>query len=141
MAGLALYGLAYWLTYEPAPRIRVLWRESVTAERRAALERKYRLLHPRDRLVEGSVAYDLLDTSRSNVKALVEDPAVADTNDIEQHTYIVRFEADYGSEWMWIADRTPGLRDERVRTFVVVAFLVMAMTGLAGPAARRFSGR
>lgn len=43
--GLALLGFACGLTYEPAPRIRVRWREGATPQQRAALERKYLLVH------------------------------------------------------------------------------------------------
>jgi hypothetical protein len=129
MAGLALLGLAYWLTYEPAPRIRILWRDGVTAQQRTTIERKYLLLNGRDPLENGSLAYDLLDTSRSNIKALVEDPAIADTSDVDRDTYIVPFITDYGNEWMWIADRTPGLRNAGIRTSVVAALLVMVVGG------------
>lgn len=131
VAGLVLLGLAYWLTYEPAPRVRVLWQDEVTPEQRAELEREYLLLNGRDQLPEGSIAYDLLDTSPSNIKALVEHPAVADTNDIERHTFVVRFDVDYGNEWMWLADRTPGLRDAWTRAGLIVVLALMAVGGLA----------
>jgi hypothetical protein len=135
IAGLALLGLAYWLTYEPAPRIRILWRDGVTPQQRTTTERKYLLLNGRDPLENGSLAYDLLDTSRSNIKALVEDPAIADTSDVDRDTYIVPFITDYGNEWMWIADRTPGLRHAGIRTSVIVALLVLVVGGFV--AARR----
>ena len=64
LAGLAVLAAAYWLTVEPAPRIRVLWRDGITAQQLVALEAKYFLRDGRDRLPEGSLAYDLLDTSR-----------------------------------------------------------------------------
>lgn len=131
ISGLALLGVAYWWTHEPAPRVRVLWREGVPADQQAALEREYLLRNGRDRLPEGSVAYDLLDTSSANIRALVEDSAIADTNDIERNTYAVPFDVDYGGEWMWIADRTPGLRDRRVRTALIVVLAAMAAIGLS----------
>jgi hypothetical protein len=131
VCALACYGLAYWLTYEPAPRIRVLWRPEITPARRVALERRYRLVNPRELLPEGSLAYDLLDTSASNVEAMVEDPAIADTHDIERHTHVVRFETDYGNEWMWIADRTPGLRNRAVRRWILTGLILVSAAGLA----------
>lgn len=139
--GLALLGLAYWLTYEPAPRIRVLWRETLTPQQRDALEQRYLLMNGRDRLAEGSVAYDLLDTSPSNIKALVDDPAIADTNNIERHTYVVPFDTDYGGEWMWIAHRTPGLREARVRGSLIAVLAVMAVGGFGSRRIRRVRGR
>jgi hypothetical protein len=129
--GLALLGAAYWLTYEPAPRIRVLWRDGVTAHQQAEIEERYLLLNGRDRIPGGSVAYDLLDTSRSNIKSIVEDPAIADTNDIERHTYVVPFETQYGNEWMWMAHRVPLLRENRVRTALISGLALMTVFGTA----------
>lgn len=131
VAGLAVLGATYWLTYEPAPRVRVLWAVDVAPDRQASLERRYLLRNGRDRLTEGSLAYDLLDTSPSNIRALVEDPAVADTNDIERHTFVVPFDVDYGGEWMWVAHRLPVLRNGRTRAAVLVALAAMAIGGLA----------
>jgi hypothetical protein len=141
MAGLMALGLAYALTYEPAPRVRVLWHEDVTIPQRTALERKYLLSSGRDPIPQGSIAYDLLDTSRPNIKALVEDATIADTNDIDRDTYSVPFETDYGEEWMWIAHRTPGIRDVRVRTSVIVALVIMAVGGFALAVFRRRRSR
>jgi hypothetical protein len=130
--GLTLLGAAYWLTCEPAPRIRVLWRPEVIQEQRAALERKYLLLNGRDQLPEGSIAYDLLDTSRANLQAIVNDPSILDTNDIERNSLIVPFDVEYGSEWMWLADRIPGLRNVQLRAAIVIALAAMVIGGL-GP--------
>jgi len=135
-AGLVLLGTAYWLTYEPAPRVRVLWRPDLMPEQRAALERKYLLRNGRDPLPAGALAYDLLDTSPSNIKALVDEPSIVDTNDIERHTLTVRFDVDYGGEWMWIAHRTPGLRDGRARSLLFVVLTLTALGGLAPDAIR-----
>ena len=134
--GLAAFGVAYWLTYEPAPRVRVLWREGLPAAQRAALERKYLLLNGRDPMSGGSLAYDLLDTSVPNLRALVAEPAIADTNDIDRNTLAVPFDVDYGGEWMWIAHRTPGLRDATARAGLIVLLLSVAVFGLAPDAAR-----
>lgn len=131
VVGLAALGITYWLTYEPAPRVRVLWRGDVVGERRAALERRYLLVNPRDRLPSGSLAYDLLDTSTSNIRAIVNDPAIVDTNDIERHTFVVPFDVEYGREWMWQAHRTPGLQNEPVRTALILVLAAMAIGGLA----------
>lgn len=136
VAGLACLGVTYWLTLEPAPRVRVLWQDGVTPEQRARLERTYLLLNGRDQLREGSIAYDLLDTSPSNIEALVHEPAIADTNDIERNTFVVPFDVDYGNEWMWAAHRIPLLRDAWVRMAMLIAFAGMAIGGLARDAVR-----
>lgn len=131
LGGLTLLGLAYALTYEPAPRVRVEWRESVTEQQRAALERKYLLDKGRDRIPNGSTAYDLLDTSRSNIKALVEDAAVADTADIDREAHAVPFDVEYGEGWMWIAHRTPGIRHASIRRWATIGLGVIAVSGYA----------
>ena len=128
--GLLMLGAAYVLTYEPAPSVRVLWRAGLPAAERETLERKYLLLNGRDPLPGGSIAYDLLDTSQRNVRGLVNDPAIVDTNDIERHSFTIPFETDYGSEWMWVAHRIPGLRDAGVRRIVVAALTAMVLGGL-----------
>lgn len=131
LAGLAVLAAAYWLTVEPAPRIRVLWRDGITAQQLVALEAKYFLRDGRDRLPEGSLAYDLLDTSRANIRRLVEDPAVADTNDIDRDAYIVEPDTDPGGEWTWIAYRVPGLREARSRQALILVLAIAAVVGLA----------
>ena len=130
VGGLAALGFAYWLTYEPAPAIRVRWRDSVTSERRAELERKYQLSNPR--APNPSIAYDLLDTRQENIRALVLDPDIADTNDIDRDRFEIPFDKPYGDSWMWVAHRTPGLRDARVRWTLIVALAAMAIAGLRG---------
>lgn len=121
---------AYWLTVEPAPRIRVLWRDGITAQQQAALEVQYQLLNGRDRLPEGSLAYDLLDTSRSNIRRLVDDPAVADTNDIDRDAYVVEPDTDRGGERTWLAYRVPGLREAWSRRAVTLVLAIAAVAGL-----------
>ena len=125
LAGLAALGIAYWLTLEPAPAIRVRWREDVTSDQQATLERKYLLSSAR--APQGrSIAYDLLDTRRANIEALVLDPAAADTADIDRDAFEVPFDKPYGDRWMWVAHRTPVLRDARVRWTLIAALVAMA---------------
>ena len=130
-AGLAALALAYWLTIEPAPRVRVLWRDDVRPPQQVTLEQKYLLVNGRDRMASGSVAYDLLDTSSRNIQALVEDPAISDTNDIDRSTFVVRFDVEYGERWMWIAHRTPGLRAGWARAVFTILLAAMAVWGLS----------
>jgi hypothetical protein len=130
LAGLVLLAGAYAATLERAPRIRVLWRDGVTAPQQAALEATYLLRNPRDRLPEGSLAYDLLDTSGTNIRRLVDDPAVADTNDIDRHAYVVEPGTDRGGEWTWVAYRVPGLRVAWVRWTLILLLATAAVVGL-----------
>lgn len=126
LAGLAL---AYFLTYQPAPIVHVTWAPSVTESQQARLERRYLLLNRRDPQ-ERSYVYDLLDTSRRNVEALVQDPDVMDTHNIDRQRFEVPFEIGYGEEWMWVAHRTPGLRNREVRWSLIVALATIAVVGI-----------
>jgi len=124
---LALTG-AYYLTYEPAPRVGVLWRAGIGPERRAALERRFLLVNPtvdRDRL-----AYDLLDTSRGNLEALVTDPDAEDTDRISQERFEVPFDIPYGESWMWVAYRIPILRIPGVVSGIVATSVLLLVGGL-----------
>jgi hypothetical protein len=131
LGGLAALAFAYWFTYEPAPGVRVSWRPGITIEQQTALERKY-MLAGRQAPLNGSLAYDLLDTTHSNIEALLKDPAVVDTNDIDDEWARVRLGTQYGDRWMWIAHRTPLLRYEEVRWALIATLAAMAVFGLRG---------
>jgi hypothetical protein len=73
------------------PRVSVRWQPAVTPIDRRALEERHDLRHgriddPQQPLVW---RYELGDTSRDAVAALVRDPAVADTNYIDRSTFEV----------------------------------------------------
>jgi hypothetical protein len=134
--GLATYACAYWFTYEPAPGVRVRWRDTVSLEQQASLERKYLLVdrvgpHPD---ASRSFGYALLDTRRSNIEALVKDPAVFDTNDIEDEEgeFFVRLGTAYSDRWMWVAHRTPLLRYGAVRWVLILGLAGLVIRGAAG---------
>ena len=132
---LAVLWGAYYLTNEPSTAVEVRWREGLSAERRAELERRYLLVYQQD-APDGPTRYDLLDTRRSNIAALVRDDDVADTTDIDRETMTVPFHAEYGNTWVWAAHRTPGLRQPAVRRSVIGGFagvaLLAVLAGLRG---------
>lgn len=120
---LVLFGAAYYLTYEPAPRIGISWRDGITVERRAELERRFRLVNraPSER----QFTYDLLDTSRENIEALVEEPDAVDTESISRSTYALPPDISYGQSWRWVAHRIPGLRAPGVVQTIVTTCIVV----------------
>lgn len=134
LTGLAALIFAYWFTHEPAPGIRVTWRSGVTLDAQEAAERKYLLASRRAPHEEQprSLAYDLLDTRQSNIAALLNDPAVEDTNDIDDQWARVRLGTAYGDQWMWVAHRTPLLRYREVRWTLVVTLSGAAVFGVWG---------
>ncbi len=131
LGGLAALAFAFWFTYEPAPGVRVSWRPGTTLEQQETLERKYMLSNRRAPL-NGSLAYDLLDTTHDNIAALLKDTAVVDTNDIDDEWTRVRLGTDYGDEWMWVADRTPVLRIREFRWALMAMLAATAVFGLRG---------
>ena len=132
--GLLVVAFAYWFTHEPAPGIRVTWRANVTPDEQRALERRYMLSNRRAPHPEQprSLAYDLLDTTEANIRALGSDPAVEDTNDIDDQWARVRLGTAYGDEWMWIAHRLPLVRHAEVRWTIIVILAAMTAWGLYG---------
>jgi hypothetical protein len=67
------------------PRVHVRWHESVTVADRTALERRYALLNGAPVEETGRTwRYELGELSRENIRALIQDPAVADTGYIDR---------------------------------------------------------
>lgn len=121
--------VAYSLTYEPAPAVRVRWRDGTGDWRRTWLELKYRLGDPE--APQGlSYAYVLFDTSQKNIRALVTDPEVADTGDIDRKKFEVPWATwQETSRGTWVADRLPGLRQPAARRGLMAIFAAMILLG------------
>lgn len=115
---LASLGITYYFTVEPALTVKVRWRATVTPVQRAELERQFLLVRPMPDQGR-TYRYDLLDTSPSNMEALVHDPAVEDTADIDTVRYTLPPDYPYGTSWTWAAYRVPILREPGVVEAVV----------------------
>jgi hypothetical protein len=143
IVGLVCLRQGYLLTYEPAPSVRVRWRDGTSDMRRRILEMKYRLAQPA--APEGlSYAYVLLDTSRRNIETMIKDPEVADTGDIDRKNFEVPWETAANTRTiMWAADRVPWLRQPAFRWALIAAFACVAIAGsrpIFVRAARRVRG-
>lgn len=125
---LVALGTTCYLTYEPAPRIGVLWRAGVSPERRTELERRFLLVERRPE--EDRFTYDLLDTSRSNLEALVLDADVADTDRVSRERFEVPFDIPYGTSWMWVAHRLRVLRMPGVVESIVLMCVTVVAAGV-----------
>lgn len=121
-------GVAYYLTYEPAPEIGIAWRLGITTDERRAHERRFRLVNRE--VVQGRMRYDLLDPRKENIEALVAEPDVEDTDGIDRDTVDLPLEYRYGESWMWVADRVPVLRTPGVVTSIIVTCVVVLAVGL-----------
>lgn len=140
LVGLVSLRTAYNLTREPAPGIRVRWRDGTSSSQRAWLEWKYRL-EGRSAPQGLSYSYVLMDTRTANIRALVTDPEVSDTDDIDRERFAIPWEtANESRQFMWVADRLPVLRQPLARWTLVALFALMVAAGtrtLAGVANRR----
>jgi len=122
--------------------VAIRWREGLSADRRQVLERRFLLVNPaadRDRL-----EYDLLDTSRANLEALVGEPDLADTDRVSRQGFTVPLDVPYGTSWMWLAHRTPVLRIPGVipatvafSAAILIAAIAFQLRGLIRRRARR----
>jgi hypothetical protein len=136
---LTALGAAYFFTCEPSLAVRIRWRADVDDPRRAALERRFLLVNARAQ-ERGTFRYDLLDTSQSNLKAILDNPLVEDTTDIDRVSLSLPADYPYGSSWRWIAHRTPLLRTPGVVEVVIgVCAAVLAAAGIDALRRRRRS--
>jgi hypothetical protein len=117
--------VAYYLTYEPAPEIRILWRADIEPERRAELEQRFLLVNALP--FEDRLTYDLLDTRLENVEALVNERDIQDTDRVDRVGFTIPPDIPYGASWMWVAHRLPVLRiPGLVRNIVSACAIVLA---------------
>src|SRR5688572_15508092 len=70
----------------PGGRVHVRWQASVDSTLRQRLEAQYRLADP-EPLDDRTWRYDLIDPRTETIRAIVNDPAVADTHDINRSGY------------------------------------------------------
>ena len=70
----------------PGGRVHVRWQASVDTGTRQRLEAQYRLADP-EQLDDHTWRYDLIDPRTETIRAIVNDPAVADTHDINRDGY------------------------------------------------------
>jgi hypothetical protein len=67
----------------PGGRVHVRWQASVDTATRQRLEAQYRLADP-EQLDDRTWRYDLIDPRTETIRAIANDPAVADTHDINR---------------------------------------------------------
>ena len=119
-------------------RVRVRWQEGVTAEVRVGLEQRYHLSATGVR--EGRTwQYELLDASPSNLAALVIDPRVEDSDNINRRTYRLEeppepFAVSWQRSWIgWVVLSTENAAAWLYYLFVglpVMAVVVLAVERL-----------
>ncbi|MGE0392433.1 MAG: hypothetical protein AB7I25_01295 [Vicinamibacterales bacterium] len=112
VAGLVLIAapiMAWLSTATPAKTIHVRWRDGIAPSSREQSERRFLLVNPAH-LKDDTWAYDLLDSSRRNVRAIVESADVADTHEIDRAGFRLGEHAPRGRATSWVVHRIPILR-------------------------------
>lgn len=135
---LATLYIAFELTAGPATVVSVRWSPQTTAGERRDAQDTYLLWNGRDTGPVNSV-YDLLDTSRGNIRALVNDRRVADTQGVDRTTF-EPIAADASDEAITsVLARLPVLRHPRTRGWFVLLLIVIALPGALAAVARAFT--
>lgn len=90
VAPFALFLAFSYATYDPplVPRVNVRWSEAITTSQREALEVTYDLREA-EQAQERTWTYGIHDTSTGNLRRLVEDPAVEDTNGVDRTAFTI----------------------------------------------------
>lgn len=125
LVGLMALASGYYLTSEPAPEIRILWRSGLPTERRAELEDRFRLVNRK--VYDDRFSYDLLDTRPANVRLIVGERDIADTDRVDREGATIPPNIQRGESRMWLAHRMPGLRDARVQWTLIVVLATMVI--------------
>ena len=123
--GLMALASGYYLTSEPAPEIRILWRSGLPTERRAELEDRFRLVNRK--VYDDRFSYDLLDTRPANVRLIVGERDIADTDRVDREGATIPPNIQRGESRRWLAHRMPGLRDARVQWTLIVVLATMVI--------------
>ena len=110
--------------------VHVEWRPSVDEPTRERLAVLYHLENPRKLSDTYTWRYDLVDLSRDNIRALVNDPAIGDTHEIDREGYTLAPTAPRTArrqrigEW---GDTIVGIADALAVELLVLAGFALAM--------------
>ncbi len=103
----SLVAMAAWhgtrlATESPAPIVKVRWKPTVSEAQRVGLEERHQLIRGNS-VGPNSFNYDLLDSRREAIRAIVTDPAVADTGEIDRAQFRIAPTAGRGTatRWLW----------------------------------------
>jgi len=87
LLGCALSVAARLAVGPPGAYVHVEWQPTVDEATQAQVAERYRLDKPEKLKDPYSWRFDLIDTSSNNIRALVADPAVRDTHEIDRHAF------------------------------------------------------
>lgn len=125
-AMLIVMAAAYAITREASPIIHVRWRADVEAAERQD-RRQAHALSECSALDDRTDRCELLDTSRSNLAAIVGDSTIEDTYHLQRSTLTIAPDADLAPRMTWIAYRVPLLRRSGVMQTMVAAGFVLLL--------------
>ena len=119
-------------TLESAPVVHVRWRADVSDSARAATESEHLLANPIATDAR-TYAYDLMDFSSENIRAIVTHPLIEDTHEIDRGAFRLQPTAPFGDQTRWLAHDLPLLRDDGARQlmlWLVVGVLIVSGAGV-----------
>ncbi len=123
------------LTATPAVAVGVRWQPEVASAGRRDAESRYLLANGVTRTADNST-YDLLDLSAGNIRALVEDPRIADTQGADRSAFEPT--GDPSNETITSAlARLPGIHNPGTRSVFLFLLLIVAAPGAAMALVRR----
>jgi hypothetical protein len=120
--------------------VHVEWRPSVDAPTRERLTVRYRLENPRKLLDTYTWRYELVDPSTDNIRALVNDPAIEDTHEIDREAYTLAPGAPRTSRRLYFAtggDTLVGIADGLAIAILALALITVATRGAVRQFLRR----
>ena len=123
------------LTSTPAVAVGIRWQPEIAAVERRKAEARYLLANGVTRSADNST-YDLLDLSTGNIRALVDDPRVADTQGLNRSDFEPNGDASDETITSALA-RIPGLRNPGTRSVVLFVLLLLAAPGAVMALVRR----
>jgi hypothetical protein len=127
LVAIALPPAARLIAGPPGADIQVEWKASVDEAGRAAAAAGHHLANPRKLQDTYTWRYELTDTSTATIRALVNDPAIEDTQEIERQTYTLEPTAPRTSRQQHFkvgGDAIVGAADGLAALFLVLALLI-----------------
>src|SRR5688572_674657 len=113
----------------PGADVHVEWLPSVDEATREQLAARYRLENPRKLKDPSTWRYDLTDPSRENIRALVGDPAIEDTHEIDRTEYTLSPTAPRTARRLRLAEWGDGL--VRTADGLALELFLLAVLALA----------
>lgn len=113
------------ITETPAPTVKIRWDPALGDDERADIEERFQLVH-REEIGPDIYNYDLIDSRRDVIRALVEHPGILDTGDLDRSGFAVAATTAAGRARRWLLNRWATRRVERTTSNVIHGWLAVS---------------